>query len=99
MITIWQLQFIGLILGFVGTILMILGGLGGFIRVYNKDDSRNHHEPGGFVEFGVEDDTSGWVAQFKTPKYPRWRIRSNYGGILLLGLGFAFQLAALWLDP
>jgi hypothetical protein len=39
----WWLQLIGLILGFSGTILMIFGGLGRFIRVCHRNNSSDHY--------------------------------------------------------
>jgi hypothetical protein len=93
----WWLQLIGLILGFSGTILMIFGGLGGFIRVYHRNNSSDHHRE--LVTYGGDNNENDWVAELKTPDNPNWRIKCNYAGIVLLSLGFLFQLAALHLDP
>ncbi len=86
----WWLQIIGLIIGFIGTVLMIYGGLGEFIKINHGRGLSNHSGPS--VSMGIQYGSGNdLTAEFMLPSHPDWRIKSNYVGIVLLGIGFLFN--------
>ena len=88
------LELFGLIFSIIGTGLMIHGGLDAFIKIVTKEEKSKK-------ENGIIDSSYGngiITLDFKEPNNPKRLLKENKWGMILLAVGFSFQLIAVALD-